>query len=126
MNEICEATVPRRLSHGGPRRNQRDARMQKMPLVPVGQLEPGMVMAKPLIRGKVVILGEGTVLTGTWISRIADMGVKQVWIDGPSVQAVSREEALARLDLRFRNVEDCPRMKQIKEVVREHIEGLYV
>lgn len=97
-----------------------------MPVVPVGQLEPGMVMAKPLIRGKVVILGEGTVLTGTWISRIADMGVKQVLIDGPSVQAVPREEALARLDLRFRNVEDCPRMKQIKEIVREHIEGLYV
>jgi hypothetical protein len=41
------------------------------------------------------------------------------------VQAVSREEALARLNLRFRNVDDRPHMKQIKEIARAHIEGLY-
>lgn len=96
-----------------------------MPVVPVEKLEPGMVLAKPLIRGKMVILGEGAVLTGAWISRIADMGVERVFIAGPSVQAVSREEAVARLDLRFKNIEDCPYMKQIKEITRAHIEGLY-
>jgi hypothetical protein len=96
-----------------------------MPVVPVEKLEPGMVLAKPLIRGKMVILGVGAVLTGAWISRIADMDVKQVFIDGPSVQTVSREEALARLNLRFRNVEDCPHMKQIKAIAQAHIEGLY-
>ena len=96
-----------------------------MPVVPVEKLEPGMVLAEPLTRGKMVILGEGTVLTGAWISRIADMGVEHVFIDGPSVQTVSKEEALARLNLRFRNIEDRPHMKQIKEIAQAHIEGLY-
>jgi hypothetical protein len=96
-----------------------------MPVVPVEKLEPGMVLAKPLTRGKMVILGKGTVLTGAWISRIADMGVEHVFIDGLSVQTVSREEALARLNLRFRNVEDCPHMQQIKAITRAHIEELY-
>jgi hypothetical protein len=53
------------------------------------------------------------------------MGVERVFIDGPSVQAVSREEALAQLNLRFRNVEDRPHMKLIKEIAQAHIEGLY-
>jgi hypothetical protein len=112
-------------SQSGLQRNQSDTGTQNMPVVPVEKLEPGMVLAKPLIRGTMVILGEGTVLTGGWISRIADMGVERVFIDGPSVQAVSREEALARLNLRFRNVDDRPHMKQIKEIARAHIEGLY-
>jgi len=109
----------------GLQRNQSDTGTQNMPVVPVEKLEPGMVLAKPLIRGTMVILGEGTVLTGAWISRIADMGVERVFIDGPSVQALSREEALARLNLRFRNVDDRPHMKQIKEIAQAHIEGLY-
>jgi hypothetical protein len=96
-----------------------------MLVVPVEKLEPGMVLAKPLIRGSMVLLGEGTVLTGAWISRIADMDVEHVSIEGPSVQAISMEEALARLNLRFRNVEDRPYMKQIKAIAQAHIEGLY-
>ena len=96
-----------------------------MPRVPVDKLEPGMKLAKPVTRGNMVVLGEGTVLTEIWISRIADMEVEHIFIDGPSEQAVPKEEALAQLNARFKNVEDKPFMKQIKKIVKEHIEGLY-
>jgi hypothetical protein len=105
--------------------NVRAMETQSMLRVPIEKLEPGMKLIKPLTRGNMVILGEGTVLTETWISRIAEMGVDHVFIEGRSEQPVSREEALMRLNLRFRNVEDRPHMKQIKEITRAHIEGLY-
>ena len=97
-----------------------------MPSVSVGNLKPGMVLAKPLSRGNMVILGEGTVLTEAWISRIEDMNVERVFIDGPSEQAVPKEEALDALEARFRNVIDKPHMRQLKKIVKEHLESLYV
>ena len=84
-----------------------------------------MKLARPLEKGNMVILGEGTELSEAWISRIADMGFDRVFIDGPAVQPISKEEALARLDAKFRNVLDKPYMREIKEIVQEHIEGLY-
>jgi hypothetical protein len=84
-----------------------------------------MKLAKPLSKGSMIILGEGTVLSEAWISRISDMGCERVFIDGPSEQPIPMEEALAALDARFRGVLDKPHMREIKEIVQEHIEGLY-
>lgn len=97
-----------------------------MPKVPVNQLQPGMILAKPVVaKNGMVMLGEGTELTRTWIERIEDMGIPSVFIDGPPLQMVSREDALAALDARFAQVEDKPYMRNLKRIVREHIEGLY-
>ena len=97
-----------------------------MPKVSVNQLQPGMVLAKPVVaKNGMVMLGEGTALTQAWIERIEDMGIPSVFIDGPPVQTVSREDALAALDARFATAEDKPYMKNLKKIVREHIEGLY-
>jgi hypothetical protein len=96
-----------------------------MPNVPIDKLQSGMKLAKPLLRGSMVILGEGTVLNDTWISRIADMGVDYVFIDGPSEQTVPKEVVLAQLDARFRHVDDSPYMKQLRQIVKKHLEGLY-
>jgi hypothetical protein len=96
-----------------------------MASVTVDNLKPGMILAKPLAKGNMVILGEGTVLSEAWISRIADMGIEQIFIEGPSEQPMPKEEALARLDARFRGVLDKPHMSDIKKIIKEHIEGLY-
>ncbi|MCL5808297.1 MAG: hypothetical protein M1418_07100 [Deltaproteobacteria bacterium] len=97
-----------------------------MPKVSVEDLKPGMKLAKPLSRGNMVLLGEGTVLNETWIARIGDMGIEAIFVEGPSEQPVPKEEAIRQLDERFRNVLSQPYMNRIKKMVKEHIEGLYV
>ncbi|MBP7765446.1 MAG: hypothetical protein K4445_01360 [Deltaproteobacteria bacterium] len=97
-----------------------------MPKISVDKLEPGMKLARPVTGPNgMVLLGEGTELTEKWIERIRDMDVAAIYVDGPPVQTLSREEALAALDARFAPVEDKPRMGDIKKLVREHIESLY-
>ena len=93
--------------------------------VAIDNIEAGMVLAKPLLRGAMVILGEGTVLTESWISRIADMEVDHLFIEGVSEQAIPREEALAQLDSRFSLTEDQPLMQSLKQILKDHLEGLY-
>lgn len=93
--------------------------------ISIDKLEAGMVLAKPLLRGTMVVLGEGTALTDTWISRIEDMEIDSVFVEGASEQAIPQEEALALLDRRFQHVLDQPHMLALKKIVKEHIEGLY-
>jgi hypothetical protein len=97
-----------------------------MPKIPSDRLEPGMKLAKPVVgKNGMVMLGEGTELTEKWIERIQDMGITSIFIDGPPVQMITREEALANLNARFALVENKPYMNSIKKIVQEHIEGLY-
>ncbi len=97
-----------------------------MPKVPVTQLQAGMKLAKPILtKNGMVMLGEGTELTQAWIERIEDMGIISVFIDGPPIQTISKEDALVSLEARFAVVEAKPYMKNIKKIVCDHIEGLY-
>ncbi len=97
-----------------------------MPKVPVEQLKPGMKLARPLLNASgMVLMAEGTELTDSRISKIENMGVDSVFIDGPTQQAKPRDEVLAALDKRFRPVESKPHMALIKKAVKEHIEALY-
>jgi hypothetical protein len=94
--------------------------------VSVSKLEAGMKLAKPVAaKNGMVMLGEGTALTAKWIERIQDMGIANVFVEGPPVQAVPREQALADLNARFSQVEGRPAMDAIKRIVKEHIEALY-
>lgn len=96
-----------------------------VPKVPVDKLEPGMNLARPVTKGNIVLLSKDTKLTETLIKKIQDMEINGVYIDGPSQQDIPKDEALAQLDRRFKNVEDRPYMNMLKKLVKEHIEGLY-
>lgn len=97
-----------------------------MPKIPVTKLEPGMKLAKPVLsKSGMIMLGEGTELSAAWIQRIQDMEITSVFIEGPTVQAIPKEEALAGLKARFAKVEGKPYMNVIKKMVEKHIEGLY-
>jgi hypothetical protein len=96
-----------------------------MPRISVDKLEPGMRLTKPVTRGEMILLGEGTELTDRWIQKIKDMDVASVYIDGPSHMSVPKDEMMAQLDQRFKNVADEPYMDIIKKLVWEHIEDLY-
>ena len=96
-----------------------------MKKVSINELEEGMILAKPILRGSMVILAEGAELTSSWINRIDDMGIEHLFIEGTVEQAVPLEEALALLDARFRMVDNALYMSLLKKIVKEHIEGLY-
>jgi hypothetical protein len=98
-----------------------------MPRVIVENLQAGMKLLKPVTdKNGMILLSEGTVLTDKWIERIQDMAIEVVYIDGPAQKTIPKEEELARLDERFKHVEDVPHMKLLKKLIKEHIEGLYV
>ena len=84
-----------------------------------------MNLARPVTKGNIVLLSKDTKLTETLIKKIQDMEINGVYIDGPSHQDIPKDEALAQLDRRFKNVEDRPYMNMLKKLVKEHIEGLY-
>jgi hypothetical protein len=98
-----------------------------MPRIASDKLQPGMVLAKPLVgKNGMTLLGEGTELTERWIERIQDMDLEGgIFVEGPSEQTVPLEEALAALEARFETVLDRPHMARIKKIVREQIESLY-
>lgn len=97
-----------------------------MKRIPASQLEPGMKLARPVTAANGMVLpGEGTEITAARIEWIQDMNIAGVFVEGPPVQAVGKEEALDSLDARFSRVEGKPDMDRIKRIVKEHIEGLY-
>jgi hypothetical protein len=97
-----------------------------MPKIATDKLEPGMKLAKPVInQNGMVILGEGTELTEKLIQHLQNMNVDGIFVEGPSVQEVPLDEALASLEKRFETVHDKPYMELIKKVVRKQIESLY-
>ncbi|NPV04199.1 MAG: hypothetical protein HPY67_05640 [Syntrophaceae bacterium] len=97
-----------------------------MPKIPVEQLRPGMKLARPLENASgMVLMAEGTELTEARISKIENMGIDSVTIEGPSRPALPKEELLAALEERFRKVGNNPAMAVIKKAVKEHIEAMY-
>ena len=94
--------------------------------IPIDKIEPGMTLAKAVMsQSGMVLLSEGTELTEKWIERIQDMDLDSVYIDAPAEQTLSKEEAIAQLESRFKLVAKEPRMANIKSILRKHIEGLY-
>ena len=97
-----------------------------MPKIPIAKLKPGMKLAKPVLaKNGMVMLGEGTELNEAWVERLQDMDITSVFIDGPPIQTISKEQALAELDARFALVEGKPYMNIFKRITKEHIESLY-
>jgi hypothetical protein len=95
--------------------------------VPPDKLMPGMRLAKPIMnKGGMVLLGEGTELTETWIMRIQDMELEeQVYVEGKQEMEVPLDEMLAALETRFRTPEESHRMEIIKRAAERHIRSLY-
>ncbi len=97
-----------------------------MPKVSADKLQPGMILMKPVLnKAGIVLLGEGTELTETWVRRIQDMELTGIWIDGPELPQIPKEQLLAELDERFEQSQDKPYMADLKRIIRQHIEGLY-
>ncbi len=84
-----------------------------------------MTLAKPVLRGTTVFLGEGMILSESVVERLRTMEIDHVYVEGQSEQSISAEEALRLLDERFRNTENSNLMMHLKKIVGEHITDLY-
>lgn len=95
--------------------------------VSIDKLDPAMKLklAKPVIKGNMILVNKDIELTENLINKIQNMGIDCVYIDVPTQQSISKEEALEQLDWRFKKVEDKPYMNMLKKLIKEHIEGLY-
>ena len=91
------------------------------------KLLPGMRLAKPVMnKAGMVLLGEGTELTETWIRRIQDMELGEaVCVEGKMEMEISLDEMITALEKRFRTSEGKPRMEMIKRATERHIRKLY-
>jgi hypothetical protein len=98
--------------------------MQKIPL----QLaRPEMVLAKPVTRENgMVLIAAGTVLSAGLISKLDNMGVEQLVVEGETLEMGGgcSEEVLVkkreRLDHLFRNFSEDKYMQQVKQVVSDY------
>jgi hypothetical protein len=85
-----------------------------------------MKLSKPVTNeAGMILLGEGTELTNALITRLENMNVQSVHVEGASMPAKPKEEMLAELDARFKKTENEPYMATLKKLFREHIEELY-
>jgi len=97
-----------------------------MPKIPAEKLEPGMKLTKPVLnKAGMVLLGEGTELTETWVRRIQDMDLTNIYVEGSDLPQAPKEELLEGLAKRFAKVENQPHMALLKRVLKQHIESLY-
>lgn len=97
--------------------------MQK---IPVSELKAGMVIAKAIMNESgMVLLGEGTALTHSIISRLKRMDLNSIFVEGALITGKSREEMLSDLDSRFKKTEKEPHMELIKGIIRDRIVEVY-
>ena len=97
-----------------------------MAKIPIEQLKPGMKLGRPLLNSSgMVLIAEGPELTEARISKIENMGVDSVFIDGPSRPLQPKEDLLGALEKRFAKTGTSPQMAMIKKAVRDHIEAMY-
>lgn len=99
--------------------------MQK---IPIAQSQPGMTLAKDVIRpdnpNGPPLCGKGVELTAPLIMRLQNMGVQSLIVEGhPLWQEGDKTlgELLADLDHRFCRVADKPHMQTIKDIYRSCI-----
>ncbi|HUJ19121.1 MAG TPA: hypothetical protein VL197_14150 [Nitrospirota bacterium] len=96
--------------------------------IPLNKAKPGMVVARE-IKGSddpasMTICGKGVTLSESLISRLQQMGIQAVTVEGHPVRVdgeATLEEMLTALDQRFRHLEDDVLMMKIKEIYRRQI-----
>ena len=96
--------------------------------IPISQSQPGMTLAKDVVRpdnpNGSPLCGKGVELTAPLIMRLQNMGVQSLIVEGhPLWQEGDKtlEELLADLDHRFSKLAGQPRMEAIKSVYRDCI-----
>jgi hypothetical protein len=88
----------------------------------ITDVEAGQVVARPVATSSgLVMVQPGAELTPEIISRLSDLGIDTVWVEGVSEDAKPIETLLAELDRRFTGHDGDPLMMALKAVVADCI-----
>lgn len=99
--------------------------MQK---IPISLAAPEMVLARDVFRNDspagIPICGKGTLLTASLLSRLQQMGVQSIYVEGHPVWQegdLNADEQLAELDRRFSKTVDNKYNMMLREIYRKQI-----
>ncbi len=102
--------------------------MQK---IPISLAAPDMVLARDLFRNNspagIPICGKGTTLTTSLLSRLQQLGVQSIYVEGHPVQQdgdLTPEEQLAELDKRFSKTLDNKYNLMLRDIYRKQINDI--
>jgi hypothetical protein len=89
-----------------------------MKRVPITEVEAGHVVARPVATSSGMIMVQpGAALTPEIISRLVDLGIDAIWVEGVSADAKPMDAVLAELDQRFAGHANDSLMMELKAVI---------
>ena len=95
-----------------------------MKKTPIDSARAGDIVARPVVSaGGVTLVAPGAVLKAETISRLRDLGIDRVWVEGVSDTAKTPEEQAAELDRRFAGHEHDSVMMELKAIVAGLMRG---
>lgn len=95
-----------------------------MYLVPVGQLEPGQVVARAVVNASgAVLCPPGLALTQTTIDRLTSAGVENVAIEGSDVSVERIQGRIQALEVRFTGV-NAPLALELKRAIESQLQSM--
>ncbi len=94
--------------------------------VSVESVEPGAVLAKPIVSdGGITLIAAGVEVSGPIKEKLASMGIRQIFVAGRRMPNIPKEEFVAKVNTSFAKTEDDPHMALMKKALLGHIEELY-
>jgi hypothetical protein len=92
----------------------------------VESVEPGAVLAKPIVNDTgITLIAAGVEVSRPIKEKLASMGITEIFIAGKRVPDIPKEEFVAKVNASFAKAEEDPRMAAMKRALLAHIEELY-
>ena len=94
--------------------------------VSVESVEPGVVLARPIMNDAgIILIAAGVEVTEPLREKLITMGITEVCIVGRKKPDIPKEEFVAKVNAMFAKTEEDPRMAAMKRALLAHIEELY-
>jgi hypothetical protein len=94
--------------------------------ISVESVEPGAVLAKPIVTDAgITLIATGVEVSGPIKKKLASMGITEVFVAGKRVPGIPKEEFVANVNASFIKTEGDLRMDAMKRALLAHIEELY-
>lgn len=111
------------IKNQGARKKNRQSVMLR---ISVESVEPGAVLAKPIVNDAgITLIAAGVEVTELLRERLISMGIAEVFVIVRQVPDIPKEEFIAKVNATFTKTGGDPRMAAMKRALLAHIEELY-